>query len=85
MKKNISDLAGTAGKVISNHAAELKSISSMTDIRSFLNKISPEMSESAQKYVRNTIQLDSPRTSFISAYRCLYNIVLAGYSDCKVN
>lgn len=84
MKKDVSEIAGTAGKVIGEHIAELNHASSLNDVKNFVNKICPEMSEQSQKYVKDIVGFDSPRTNFNSAMRCLYNIYLAGYSDCKV-
>jgi len=82
---NVSDLAGTAGKAIQRHSDDLLKCSSMRDIRNFINMISSEISESSRKYILEQVRPDSPRTNFNSAQRCLYNIYLAGFSDCKVH
>ena len=85
MKKDISDIEGTVGKVFGKYARDLQKIATKKDIDTFLDKITPELSEQAKNYVNDNVRSRLSTCSFTDAQRHMYNIYLAGFSDCKIS
>ena len=84
MKKNISEIEGTVGKVFSKYSKDLRSINTKEDVSKFLDKVDSEMSNEARDYINTNVRSVLQTASFADIQRHMYNIYLAGFSDCKI-
>lgn len=87
MKKNVSTFEGTAGYVLAQHVEQLNQLANLRNPRAlseFVISLLPEMTESAQQYMKDEFLKRVGIQPYLKSYQQLYNIYLAGLDGCRI-